>query len=541
MTSTYTGGGAAPLAALFGRLSTGMKMLIILSMALLPLGIIALLASIQTAQANRARRVTTIRMIAIDSGDRLDLSLTRTMLALRAAGTALAENSAGGASCRHTLEALDAAPVPSMRIAVFGRDGGLLCATRGFAPAQPAPAPDRFERITLLPDADGARLAVAGPDGTVVGLADLPRETLAAIAHPRVADGIYDLKLAQGGVTMPLARIRARLLGSSVRTVVPVASGQLRLSVTLVAAPISASEALMILLPVMMWIAAAATGWLVMDRLVLRPLALLQTGVDAYRAGDPWMRLPPLTTPAREMRRLGEAFRGMAATVAGHEAKLEEGLARQTKLTREVHHRVKNNLQVVASLLSLHARGALSAETAAAYASIQRRVDALAIVHRNHYAELEANQGVALRPLISELAANLRASMPGDAAPPIITLALKPCYATQDVAVSVAFLVTELVELAMICAPGARVAIALDDAGAPDRASLSVQADALREDGCTDEATFTRFSRVVEGLSRQLRAKLERDPQGRMTIEIRVNPAADASAPETAAIVAARL
>ena len=44
------------------------------------------------------------------------------------------------------------------------------------------------------------------------------------------------------------------------------------------------------------------------------------------------------------------------------------------------------------------------------------RVDALAVVHRNHYAELEANRGVALKPLLSELGANLRATAPASAA-----------------------------------------------------------------------------------------------------------------------------
>ena len=93
----------------------------------------------------------------------------------------------------------------------------------------------------------------------------------------------------------------------------------------------------------------------------------------------------------------------MTRTVARHEADLEAAVVRQTRLVREVHHRVKNNLQVVASLLNLHSRGSPNEEVAAAYASIQRRVDALAVVHRNHYAELEENRGVALKSLITEL------------------------------------------------------------------------------------------------------------------------------------------
>ena len=34
---------------------------------------------------------------------------------------------------------------------------------------------------------------------------------------------------------------------------------------------------------------------------------------------------------------------------------------------------------------------------------IGRRVDALSVVHRHHYAEMEENRGIALRPLLTEL------------------------------------------------------------------------------------------------------------------------------------------
>ena len=39
----------------WARLSTGLKMLLILSLGLLPLGIIAILASIENARANRSQ------------------------------------------------------------------------------------------------------------------------------------------------------------------------------------------------------------------------------------------------------------------------------------------------------------------------------------------------------------------------------------------------------------------------------------------------------------------------------------------------------
>jgi len=176
-------------------------------------------------------------------------------------------------------------------------------------------------------------------------------------------------------------------------------------------------------------------------------------------------------------------------------------------LVREVHHRVKNNLQVVASLLNLHSRGAISEEVAAAYASIQRRVDALAVVHRNHYAELEENRGVALKPLISELAANLRATATARAAAMQIRLDVGAFYVNQDVAVSVAFLITEIAEFGMLCGANL-VSITLDEES-PGAARLSIEVDALSgEIHCDAE----RFDRIVTGLARQLRSTLDRDP-----------------------------
>ena len=75
------------------------------------------------------------------------------------------------------------------------------------------------------------------------------------------------------------------------------------------------------------------------------------------------------------------------------------------------------------------------------------------MVHRNHYAELEENRGIALRPLISELASNLRGSAPESARRLDINLDLESLNTTQDVAVATAFLTTEIVEHAMLTQP----------------------------------------------------------------------------------------
>jgi two-component system, sensor histidine kinase PdtaS len=271
----------------------------------------------------------------------------------------------------------------------------------------------------------------------------------------------------------------------------------------------------------MMWIAAGLIGWWIVQRQLLRPLAKIQRVVTSYRPGDRPIELPNLRSPAREIGELGQAFDDVTRTVARHEAELEAAVERQTRLVREVHHRVKNNLQVVASLLNLHSRGTPSPEAAAAYASIQRRVDALAVVHRNHYAELEENRGVALKALISELAANLRATAPVSAAAMQIRLDVTPLHVTQDVAVSVAFLVTEIVEYAMLCGAGL-VSITLDPENG-GTARLSIEADSLAGGAARDEALSDRFDRIITGLARQLRSTLDRnEDEGRYCVNIAV-------------------
>ncbi len=61
-----------------------------------------------------------------------------------------------------------------------------------------------------------------------------------------------------------------------------------------------------------------------------------------------------------------------------------QALAEKTALLHEVHHRVRNNLQVVTSLLNFQVRGA-TPETASALAQCQGRIRAMALVHELLY------------------------------------------------------------------------------------------------------------------------------------------------------------
>ncbi|MGD0282611.1 MAG: histidine kinase dimerization/phosphoacceptor domain -containing protein [Dissulfurispiraceae bacterium] len=67
------------------------------------------------------------------------------------------------------------------------------------------------------------------------------------------------------------------------------------------------------------------------------------------------------------------------------EEKLKRTLAEKETLLREIHHRVKNNMAVVSSLLSLEARKIKDATVKALFEESQQRVKAMALVHEKLY------------------------------------------------------------------------------------------------------------------------------------------------------------
>ena len=144
------------------------------------------------------------------------------------------------------------------------------------------------------------------------------------------------------------------------------------------------------------------------------------------------------------------------------------------------------------------------------------------MVHRHHYAEMEENRGIALRPLLTELAADLRSSSPVEARAVRIDLELDAPSTTQDVAVAAAFLITEIVEYAMIRRPNDNVEIALrreDEL----TATLAISSSVLVTDGEEMDVARTQFERIVEGLARQLRSPLDRK-LGRYAVTLPIFP-----------------
>ncbi|MDG2535978.1 histidine kinase dimerization/phosphoacceptor domain -containing protein [Sphingomonas sp. HITSZ_GF] len=495
-------------AAALGAMPTGAKVFLYLILCLLPLALIALFTTLQSTRNADSEARTRLRAAAGESSSVLHDVLVNHISQLSNALETLEADPHDAPAC--TRLAGTFATTAGARFAVTDSSGKVICG-QNFKAASKAPLQPRQVRSTL--DDDGMTLRIGGRTGGTA-TAFYPTAALATIAQPSGFVPEYGAALTGHGDKLVLRKLEG--VGPlDRRETVPNDLGLdgVQLEMSMLGTPITSPMIINTVVLVLMWLAAAGISWLVVDILLIRPLRRLRASVGAYQPGEVLDIKRFGDMPAAEIRELGDTFREISRTVKEHEADLAEGLLRQTKLTREVHHRVKNNLQVIASLINFHARSAKSEEASEAYASIQRRVDALAVVHRHHYAELEENRGLDLRSVIGELAANIRATAPERAQGLSVTLELTPVLVNQDVAIAIAFLLTEIVELAMSCNPAAQIRISIKLIDDDDtKALLRVTSPALVESPALETLVENRYGRVIGGLARQLRTKLHHDP-----------------------------
>lgn len=495
-------------------------MLLILSAAMLPLGFIALLTSLDMARSASVERKTAAQITTAMYATQMDavlaigLDAVRSPVVSKQPATYLCE--ALGRQAR-----LNASGRPPT--AFFDRSRNKICQSWGVPITSIATVDSNADHVWLDPERRVFHFTAARRDGSLLVEANIPIASISLAGSGKEGLPLTRLSLRQGSsevVLIDTHRANDSRGDKLLRLSQPLADGRLAIIAEYHLAPARARTVLLVMLPILMWAAAAFTGWFIVNRLLLLPLGQLKQSIDAWRGTREPLKLPRMNTPSHEIRDLADSFTAVSARIYDHERELEDGLMRQTKLTREVHHRVKNNLQVVSSLINLHARGAEGA-VAEAYSAIQRRVDALAVVHRNHYAELEENRGVSMRALAGELAASLRASAPAAAAGMPIALNMIDVNVTQDVAVPASFLITEVVELLMHCNPYGSVLISLEATEQPDRAILRIETVGIVDGAIDDYPGIARFDRVVTGIARQFRSILTQDRQaGRFEIQI---------------------
>lgn len=374
----------------------------------------------------------------------------------------------------------------------------------------------------------------AANDELVFSAALVNADARVDIAYPaeRLEQIIVDGGLPRHRLTLASSMgemiVHNQLAGSapalSIETRAPVGNSGLVLTMVTGRSWLNGPELISMLTPIGMWLLAALLSWLLVDQILLAPIQRLKRSVERYQPGD---RLEPaeeriLTAP--EIVELDQMVARLAANVASDKEALAASLEAQRALTREVHHRVKNNLQIIASLINLHGRSLPQGGELSAYRGIQRRVDTLAVVHRHLQAKTEDDAAISLGTMLGELTVGLRHAFESGARPAPLTIEAAAVHVDQDIALPVAFIVTELVELAHEAMPGAPIAIRLER-DPQKRVTLSITSEGFVS-VATQGERFANYTRILTGLARQLRQPLEFDAgAGRYSIVVPLDEA----------------
>jgi two-component sensor histidine kinase len=188
--------------------------------------------------------------------------------------------------------------------------------------------------------------------------------------------------------------------------------------------------------------------WLGGDRWCVRPLGYIQEFAARVARGESAALVPkgPWTP---EMAAVGARVSEMAAAIASREHELRVGLEQRDHMLREIHHRVKNNLQMISSLLNLQAGEIRSPRIRRFFGDAQNRVLTLSILHRHLY-ERSSWSLVDFQQFISDLVRQISVARPGIERPTPRYQIRAPIMAVgPDIAIPVGLIVTEAVSRAL--------------------------------------------------------------------------------------------
>nr|WP_275296970.1 sensor histidine kinase [Jannaschia sp. Os4] len=219
----------------------------------------------------------------------------------------------------------------------------------------------------------------------------------------------------------------------------------------------------------------------------------------------------------------------MAGSILRDEATLEDNLREKNVLLKEVHHRVKNNLQLISSVVNMEGRRVADAAARAPLGRLQDRIMGLALVHRALYQSDDLHR-IDLRRLLRELAQ--QAGQGGAALGPAPAvegpdgIALDP-----DRAVPLSLLVSEaLTNAQRHGAGGARIHVSVEAGEVRLRIENPVAAEGAG--GADAEPGGARLgSQLIRAFAQQVGGRLETGADGSGTYAVELRFPEEASKP----------
>ncbi len=130
------------------------------------------------------------------------------------------------------------------------------------------------------------------------------------------------------------------------------------------------------------------------------------------------------------------------------EREVRNSLKEKETLLREIHHRVKNNMQIISSLLNLQAKNAPDEATRALFRESQNRILSMAMIHEKLY-QSEGLHKIDLKDYVTDLAYEVRASFGRDAEATDLVLDIDDIVLGMDTAIPCGLIIIELLSNAL--------------------------------------------------------------------------------------------
>jgi two-component sensor histidine kinase len=266
------------------------------------------------------------------------------------------------------------------------------------------------------------------------------------------------------------------------------------------------------LAPLVIVLAAILAIWVGLNGSVLRWVSALAGATRAYSAGAMTSRVGNASAAPRELAELAASFDTLADRMAERTLDLEREVAAKTSYIREIHHRVKNNLQVIGSLLALQKRE-LAPDMRAVLRFPEDRVNAMSAAYRASYAVSEIGQ-VPIDNVVREVAHRLQASGEGRNVRFDLDTSGGDMEIDLDTAVSIAMLMAEILPA---------YADSSERTGSPVRIRLAATPHSLvlhvKGHPTTERQTFHLARRFIQAYLRQLNARLDESVSGETLVE----------------------
>jgi len=189
---------------------------------------------------------------------------------------------------------------------------------------------------------------------------------------------------------------------------------------------------------------------------------------------------------------------------------ISNSLTEKELLMREIHHRVKNNLQVISSLLNMQTFFLEDEKANAAVADSKNRVQAMSLIHQSLYSQENLTE-INIQDYLQQLLNNLEAGMNPSGKEITVLSNIEPIPVDVDQAIPIGLIVNELVTNSFKYAFNGKEKgkISISFSKKDLNYHLIIKDDGIGNNGLPLERKSSLGMRLLHDLSKKLKAALD--------------------------------